>query len=1016
MKTTSFKKLTAMLLAIMLVFSMCITGVSVSATEGTKSIYFVASENWKQDGARFAVYAWTGNAEGKFTSMTNVEGNTYTAEIANDSTQVIFVRMNPATTDNNWDATNKWNQTADLTIPADKNCFTVNAGEWDNANGTWATYNPDPTVVTTTVPVTTVPGTTVPATTVPATTTPATDNTIYFVASENWKQDGARFAMYVWGDNVEGKFVSMTANEEGVYAAELVDGCKNVIFLRMNPATTDNNWDATNKWNQTADLTIPADKNCFTLNAGEWDKANGTWAFYGPNPTVPETTVPETTVPETTVPETTVPVTTEPTEPTEPATTEPATTEPVTTEPNTTICVTTVPVTTVPPTTAPIVTKDTIYFVASADWKQADARFAMYAWGDNVEGKFVSMTANAEGVYSAELADGCKNVIFVRMNPATTENNWDNKWNQTTDLTIPEGKNCFTVNGGEWDGANGTWSVYGPVDPTEPDTTVPVTTVPDTTVPETTVPNTTVLETTVPPVADGYCLFGYINGANYGCEEDSDTIGDYEFFNGKVTATFTVDSYVAVKSTDNSEWYMTDGWQGTEVTSVVLKNTNELGTTADKLFVPANTKVTFTLVANADGTFTLSYTKGDEPTTTVPETTVPETTVPDTTAPTTPNEDEVSLFGDINLVLNETDENVYEGVIELQAGTYLFNVNNNGTTLGGKATYTDATVIDYSAGYKAQTTLIVSGGRYTFSFNASKKKLTIKYKPFDEIVDLVGDFNVELVRPNKNTTVYTGTVRLEAGTYSFNVNENGELFGIGYTFNDSIYNIPFIYKSAATLNATGGIYSVRYDTATNELKVLQAPAGLGDVSIFGDISLPLASQGNGVYSAQTILEPNAYEFKVDAFGTFFGNGSAFTDTINVNFDSKWKAAATLNVTTKMKFTFIFDTNTNKVKVFNEVIDTTKVKVSFDDLGSFEFQRSGAPANYVATVELEAGTYTFRMDEFGTPMGGSYNFTDNSTGTMVYSSSFFAATTMVATGGTYQFTYNTNTHVLKVVKA
>ena len=35
MKTTSFKKLTAMLLAIMLVFSMCITGVSVSAAEGT---------------------------------------------------------------------------------------------------------------------------------------------------------------------------------------------------------------------------------------------------------------------------------------------------------------------------------------------------------------------------------------------------------------------------------------------------------------------------------------------------------------------------------------------------------------------------------------------------------------------------------------------------------------------------------------------------------------------------------------------------------------------------------------------------------------------------------------------------------------------------------------------------------------------------------------------------------------------------------------------------------------------
>ena len=374
---------------------------------------------------------------------------------------------------------------------------------------------------------------------------------------------------------------------------------------------------------------------------------------------------------------------------------------------------------------------------------------------------------------------------------------------------------------------------------------------------------------------------------------------------------------------------------------------------------------------------------------------------------------DVSVFGDINLPLEEADTNVYEGSIELQAGTYKFNVNNNGTTLGGNVTYTDTAVIDYSAGYKAQTTLIATGGRYTFSFNASTKKLTIKHKAFDEIVELVGDINAELVRPNKNTTVYTGTIRLEAGTYSFNVNEYGELYGIGYSFNDSIYNIAFVYKSAATFNATGGIYSVRYDVSTNVLKILQAPAGLGDVSVFGDISLPLATQGNGVYSAQTILEAGSYEFKVDAFGTFYGNGSAFTNTINVNFDSKWKAAATLNVSSKLKFTFIFDTNTSKVKVFNAPIDTTKVKVAFDDIDALVLSSTDG-VTYTGKVTLAAGTYTFRMDEFGTPMGGKYEFTD-SKNNMVYNASYASATTMTATGGTYTFSYNASSNTLKVTK-
>ncbi|MBR6119805.1 MAG: type I pullulanase [Oscillospiraceae bacterium] len=109
------------------------------------------------------------------------------------------------------------------------------------------------------------------------------------------------------------------------------------------------------------------------------------------------------------------------------------------------------------------------------------------------------------------------------------------------------------------------------------------------------------------PDSDFY-LVGWINGADYGCGADSANKGIYRFENGSLTASFTQDSYVYLKTGDNSSWYMTDGWQGTGVTSAVLYNTESLSGTGDKLFVPGGYEVHFSLTQNADGTLTLSYT------------------------------------------------------------------------------------------------------------------------------------------------------------------------------------------------------------------------------------------------------------------------------------------------------------------------------------------------------------------------------------------------------------------------
>ena len=109
--------------------------------------------------------------------------------------------------------------------------------------------------------------------------------------------------------------------------------------------------------------------------------------------------------------------------------------------------------------------------------------------------------------------------------------------------------------------------------------------------------------------ASDYYLVGYINGANYGCDEDYTNLGDYKFTEGKLTATFTQDSYVFLKTGDNSKWLLADQYC-TDTTCTFSENKNE------KMFVPGDVELVFTLVENADGSVTVSYTAAPvEPTT-----------------------------------------------------------------------------------------------------------------------------------------------------------------------------------------------------------------------------------------------------------------------------------------------------------------------------------------------------------------------------------------------------------------
>ena len=103
-----------------------------------------------------------------------------------------------------------------------------------------------------------------------------------------------------------------------------------------------------------------------------------------------------------------------------------------------------------------------IYLQPNSNWVVDGARFAVYTWVDGAGDKWVDMVdSDGDGIYEVVKSELNSNIIFCRMNPSTTNNNWDNKWNQTTDLVIPtDGSNLYTIADGAWDKGNGTWSTY----------------------------------------------------------------------------------------------------------------------------------------------------------------------------------------------------------------------------------------------------------------------------------------------------------------------------------------------------------------------------------------------------------------------------------------------------------------------------------------------------------------------------------------------------------------------------
>ena len=99
----------------------------------------------------------------------------------------------------------------------------------------------------------------------------------------------------------------------------------------------------------------------------------------------------------------------------------------------------------------------------SSNWKQSNARFAVYFFND-AQGKntWVSMTKASDetDIYYAVAPTGnWEKLIFCRMDPGKSANDWGSKWNQSGNCTWTNAKSLLTVPSNSWDNFTTSWSV-----------------------------------------------------------------------------------------------------------------------------------------------------------------------------------------------------------------------------------------------------------------------------------------------------------------------------------------------------------------------------------------------------------------------------------------------------------------------------------------------------------------------------------------------------------------------------
>ena len=277
--------------------------------------------------------------------------------------------------------------------------------------------------------------------------------------------------------------------------------------------------------------------------------------------------------------------------------------------------------------------------------------------------------------------------------------------------------------------------------------------------------------------------------------------------------------------------------------------------------------------------------------------------------------------------------------------------------------------------------------------------------------------NIKLKLTSIGTDKVSGKIALQKGTYTFKLDNYGTLLGYSKTFTDTTKGLTFNKKfnSSATLVATGGTYTFQVNTKTNTL-VVKYDNNLPNDYLIGDLNTILSPvKGRTIAVGSTYLAAGTYKFKLSSGNVVYGYNKVINNTTNGNslsLNSKYSSYLTLNATGGT-YTFTLNTKTKKLVVgyvpakdekADDVHVSGDINLVLDDKGGESNVAKG-------TVKLSEGTYSFKIYNYGTAYTIGSKIVDS--GAKTLKSSYSASVTLIASGGTYTFSFDKTTGALKV---
>ena len=129
------------------IFSLFVALTAVMNLSATTIYLNTEGSTWLEGEAVTFIHAWGGDGVTNVQMQPVTEGSPILSIDAKDNTSIIFVRMPKGSTQIVWDGEGKyWNKTEDLTIPAEKNLFSVVDFSGEIAYGIWGTFGVLPKV------------------------------------------------------------------------------------------------------------------------------------------------------------------------------------------------------------------------------------------------------------------------------------------------------------------------------------------------------------------------------------------------------------------------------------------------------------------------------------------------------------------------------------------------------------------------------------------------------------------------------------------------------------------------------------------------------------------------------------------------------------------------------------------------------------------------------------------------------------------------------------------------------